>query len=74
MVELPYHLDVTVDQVSPLGADMGLGLGEYHMAGKKQSGEPLDVTGRWTAVYVLEGGTRKIMMLTALPKEPPAKE
>ena len=68
------HLEVTVDQVSPLGADMALGLGEYHIAGKNQSGEPLDVTGRWTAVYILEGGTRKIRMLTALPKAPPPKD
>jgi ketosteroid isomerase-like protein len=63
------HLEITVDQVSPLGADMALGLGEYHITGKNQSGEPLDVTGRWTAVYVLEGGARKIRMLTALPKD-----
>ena len=68
------HLDVTVDQVSPLGADMALGLGEYHIAGKNQSSEPLDGTGRWTAVYVLEGGMRKIRMLTALPKAPPPKD
>jgi ketosteroid isomerase-like protein len=68
------HLDVTTDEVSPLGADMALGLGEYHIAGKKQSGEPLDLTGRWTAVYVLEGGTLKIRMLTALPKAPPPKD
>lgn len=67
------HEEGTVDQVLPLGADMALGFGEYHMAGKKQSGEPLDVTGRWTAVYVLEGGTRKIRMLTSLPKAPPPK-
>ena len=68
------HLDVTVDQVSPLGADMALGLGEYRITGKNQSGEPLDTTGRWTAVYVLEGGTRKIRILTALPKAPPPKD
>jgi ketosteroid isomerase-like protein len=68
------HLDITVDQVSPLGADMALGLGEYQLTGKKKSGEPLDVTGRWTAVYVLEGGTRKIRMVTAFPKAPPPKD
>jgi ketosteroid isomerase-like protein len=68
------HLEATVDQVSPLGADMALGLGEYRITGKNQSGEPLDTTGRWTAVYVLEGGTRKIRMLTAFPKAPPPKD
>jgi ketosteroid isomerase-like protein len=68
------HLDVAVDQVSPLGADMALGVGEYHITGKNQTGQPLDVTGRWTAVYVVEGGTRKIRMLTALDKAPPPKD
>ena len=63
------HLELTVDQVSPLGANISLGLGEYHITGKNQSGEPLDVTGRWTAVYILEDGTMKIRMLTALPKD-----
>jgi ketosteroid isomerase-like protein len=68
------HLDITVNEVSPLGADMALGLGEYHLTGKDQSGQPLDATGRWTAVYVVEGGARKIRMLTALPKAPPPKD
>ncbi|MCC8944245.1 nuclear transport factor 2 family protein [Bradyrhizobium sp. Arg62] len=68
------HLDITVEQVSPLGADMALGVGEYHITGKNQSGQALDVTGRWTAVYVPEGGTRKIRMLTALDKAPPPKD
>jgi ketosteroid isomerase-like protein len=53
---------------------MALGLGEYHLTGKDQSGQPLDATGRWTAVYVVDGGTRKIRMLTALPKAPPPKD
>ncbi len=68
------HLDITVNEVSPLGADMALGLGEYHLTGKSPSGEAMDTTGRWTAVYVVEGGTRKIRMLTALPKAPPPKD
>ncbi len=68
------HLDVTVDQVSALGADTALGLGEYHIAGKKQSGEPLDASGHWSAIYVPEGGTMKIRMLTAVPKAPPPKD
>jgi hypothetical protein len=49
-------------------------LGEFHITGKNQSGAPIEVNGRWTAVYVLEGGTRKIRMLTALPKAPPPKD
>ena len=68
------HLEIVVNEVSPLGADMALGLGEYHLTGKDQSGQPLDATGLWTAVYVVEGGTRKIRLLTALPKAPPPKD
>jgi ketosteroid isomerase-like protein len=68
------HLDIKVDEAAPLGADMALGLGEYHLTGKNPGGEPLDATGRWTAVYVLEAGARKIRMLTALPKAPPPKD
>jgi ketosteroid isomerase-like protein len=67
------HNEITVEQASPLGADMALAMGEYHITGKKQSGEPLDVIGRWTATYVAEGGKLKIRMLTALPKAPPPK-
>ena len=68
------HEEGTVDQVWPLGADMALGLGEVHLTGKNQSGSPIDFAGRWTAVYVREGGTRKIRMLTALPKAPSPKD
>jgi uncharacterized protein (TIGR02246 family) len=56
-----------------LGTDTAIGLGEYHITGKNQSGAPLDVVGRWTAVYVLESGKWKIRMLSAFPKaQPPA--
>jgi ketosteroid isomerase-like protein len=68
------HEEQKVDQVWPLGADMALGLGEVHLTGKNQSGAPIDFAGRWTAVYVREGGTMKIRMLTALPKAPPPKD
>jgi ketosteroid isomerase-like protein len=67
------HNEITVDQVWPLGADTALGIGEYHIAGKNQSGEPVEVIGRWTATYVSEGGNWKIRMLSAFPKAPPPK-
>jgi ketosteroid isomerase-like protein len=67
------HNEITVDQVSPLGADTALAMGEYHITGKKQNGEPLEVIGRWTAAYVPDGGKLKIRMLSAFPKAPPPK-
>jgi ketosteroid isomerase-like protein len=65
------HEEVTVDQVSPLGTDGALALGEFRITGKNQSGAPIETSGRWTSVYVLEGGKLKIRMLSAFPKAPP---
>jgi ketosteroid isomerase-like protein len=67
------HNEITVDQASPLGPDSALAMGEYHITGKKQSGEPLEVIGRWTAVYIPDGGKLKIRMLSAFPKAQPPK-
>ena len=68
------HSDVTVDQVAPLGTDAALGMGEYHLTGKNQGGEAISIVGRWTAVYVRDGGELKIRMLSAFPKAPPPKD
>jgi ketosteroid isomerase-like protein len=68
------HNDVTVDQVSPLAADMALAMGEYRISGKNQSGAAMEAAGRWTAVDVREGGKLKIRMLTAFPKPPPPQQ
>jgi uncharacterized protein (TIGR02246 family) len=67
---LPHNNAATVE-VSPLGADALFSVGEYHLSGQNQSG-PLKVDGHWTAVYVREGGTWKIRLLTAVPDPPPA--
>lgn len=67
------HNEITVDQAWPLGADTALAIGEYHITGKSQGGEPVEVTGRWTATYISEGGNWKIRMLSAFPKAPPPK-
>ena len=67
------RLEVTVDQVSPIGADTGIGVGEVILSGKNQSGEPIRVAFRFTGVYVLEDGSWKIRMLTSLPKAAPPK-
>ncbi|MGY2907043.1 YybH family protein [Bradyrhizobium sp. URHC0002] len=63
--------EATVDQAWPLGADTALAVGEYRLTGKNQSGAAIENAGRWTSVYVREGGNWKIRMLTAFPKPPP---
>lgn len=68
------HEEATVDQAWPLGTDAAVAMGEYHITGKKQSGEALEVIGRWTAAYVRDGGNLKIRMLSAFPKAPPPKD
>ena len=68
------HNEITVDQAWPLGADTALAIGEYHVTGKNQSGEPVDVVGRWTAAYIRDGGNWKIRMVSAFPKAPPPKD
>jgi ketosteroid isomerase-like protein len=68
------HQEATVDQAWPLGTDTAIAMGEYHITGKKQTGEPLEVIGRWTAAYVRDGGNLKIRMLSAFPKAPPPKD
>lgn len=64
------HDKITVQEVSPLGDGAALGMGEFLVSGKSESGAPLEIDGRWTAVYVKEDGQWKIRMLTAFPKPP----
>ena len=63
--------EITVDQAWPLGADTALAMGEYKASGKNQSGTAMEVSGRWTSVYVREGGQWKFRMLTSFLKPPP---
>ncbi len=60
------HLDLTVAEVSALGADAAITVGEYRATGQGQSG-PLKVEGRWSEVEVREGGEWKIRLLTVVP-------
>jgi uncharacterized protein (TIGR02246 family) len=64
------HNDGATAEVLPLGSDSLISVGEYHLSGQNESG-PLKVDGHWTAVYVREGGTWKIRLLTAVPDLPP---
>ena len=62
------HQDVSLDEAWPLGTDAALAIGQYRIAGKDQSGTPIERGGFWTATYVREGGELKIRMQTALPR------
>lgn len=64
------HQEVSVAEVTSVGADIAIGIGEYANSGQGQSG-PLQVRGRWTAVYVRQDGAWKIRLLTAVPIPPP---
>jgi uncharacterized protein (TIGR02246 family) len=47
------HIDLVVDQVSPLGTDAAITVGTYQITGQGQ-GLPLKVAGRWTELEVRE--------------------
>jgi len=64
------HIELMVDQVSPLGADAAVTIGKYHLTGQERSG-PLKVDGHWSEVEVREGGVWKIRLLTVTPKTEP---
>ena len=63
------HDEVKFDQVQPLGTDALIATGEFHLTGKDASGAPIETAGLWTAVDVREGGTWKIRMLSAFPRD-----
>jgi uncharacterized protein (TIGR02246 family) len=62
------HSEIAVDDVSSLGPDLAISMGEYRNSGRSENGSPLEVAGRWTAVDVREGGAWKVRLLTAFPK------
>ena len=64
------HIDLVIDQVSPLGTDAAITVGAYQITGQGQGG-PLKVDGRWTEVEVREGGVWKIRLSTVAPKIEP---
>jgi uncharacterized protein (TIGR02246 family) len=64
------HIELMVDQVSPLGADAAVTIGKYHLTGQGRSG-PLKMDGHWSEVEVREGGVWKIRLLTVTPKTEP---
>jgi hypothetical protein len=64
------HIELMIDQVSPLGVDAAITIGKYQLTGQGQSG-PLKVDGRWSEVDVREGGVWKMRLLTVTPKIEP---
>jgi uncharacterized protein (TIGR02246 family) len=61
------HIELMVDEVSPLGVDAAVTIGQYHLTGEGLS-SPLNVDGRWSEVEVREGGEWKIRLLTVTTK------
>jgi uncharacterized protein (TIGR02246 family) len=66
----PLRRQSTLDEISPLGSDAVIARGEFHVTGQgRNSGTNAD--GHWAAVYVREGGTWKIRLLTMVRNAPP---
>jgi uncharacterized protein (TIGR02246 family) len=61
------HIDLIVNQVSPVGPDAAITIGEYRAAGG-----PFKENGHWTEVEVREGGVWKIRLLTVASKIRPS--
>ena len=72
MKTFPQHNGQTIEQISPLGNDADIRIGEFHLSGQGENG-PTKLDGRYTAVDVREGGTWKIRILTGVPIPPPAQ-
>ncbi len=71
------HIEIKLDQVSPLGSDVALAVGNFHITGEGPNSAPVTVDGDWTSVNAKSGDTWKIRMLTVFtpppPPPPPAK-
>ena len=58
MKTFPQHNGQTIEQISPLGNDAVIRIGQFHLAGEGQNG-PTKLDGRYTSVEVREGGHGK---------------
>src|SRR5258708_24637281 len=61
------HQDIALEDVSSVGPDAAISMGEVHVSGRSQNGSVLESNSRWTSVEVREGGAWKIRLLTAFP-------
>ena len=58
MKTFPQHNGQTIEQISPLGNNADIRIGQFHLAGEGQNG-PTKLDGRYTSVDVREGGHGK---------------
>jgi uncharacterized protein (TIGR02246 family) len=72
MKTFPQHNGQSIEQISPLGNDADIRIGQFHLSGEGPNG-PIKLDGRYTAVDVREGGTWKIRLLTAVSVAPPSQ-
>ena len=72
MKTFPQRNGEMIEQISPLGNDADIRIGEFHLSGQGQNG-PTKLDGRYTAVDVHEGGTWKIRLFTAVRIAPLAQ-
>ena len=63
-------LESTVDEVWQIDDNTPGAIGKFRVTGKNDKGEPMEMTGVWTAVYVKQDGKWKARMLTAAPIPP----
>jgi uncharacterized protein (TIGR02246 family) len=63
------NISITRSQLTQLGNDVAIALGEYQVTGQGQSG-PIKIDGDWSAtyVYVRDAGMWKIKLLNVIPK------
>ena len=63
------NISITRSQLTQLGNDIAIALGEYQVTGQAQSG-PIKIDGDWSAtyVYVRDAGMWKIKLLNVIPK------
>jgi ketosteroid isomerase-like protein len=61
------HLDISLGRLAPIGSDVAIGIGEYHVTGQGKNG-PIKIDGDWSATYVRDAGTWKIRILNAIQR------
>jgi len=62
------YLEVSVDDVWPVGAETAVAIGQFWTTGKDQSGAVIEISGYSTATYVRADGRWKIRMLATIPR------
>jgi uncharacterized protein (TIGR02246 family) len=66
------HVEIKLDELSPLGTDAAIGVGNFQLTGQGQNGA-IKLDGNWTAVYVNDESVWKLRLLTVFTPPPPPK-